>query len=471
MKIPFVGPSYQSRSLNADNQRSVNCYLELDQTSERAPLALYGRPGYSTVFTFPTYPNRGCIQQGNESFWVAGNTVYVVDSLYVATALGTINTSSGRVSMASNGTQVIIVDGVDGWLATSSTLTEITDVDFPNGVRVVTQQDGYFIATGNDSDYFYINETPRVGDAWSGTDFASAEGSPDYTIGCISDHRELWLFGQKTIEIWVNTGNPDFPFERSNTTFIEQGCGAAATIAAMNNTLYWLGSSKQGDGIVFKAQGYTPIRISTHAVEQAILSYGDVSDALSFCFQMAGHSFYVLTFPSADATWVYDAATEQWFEWTWREPNLNTEHRWRPNCYCFVNGEHLVGDFETGDVYALSLDLNTDDEDPVLFLRQSQTTQKEQKRLFFDVMQVDMETGVATQPGEDPQMMLRFSDDGGHTWSQIRQVSIGAVGQYGARARFTRCGQGRNRIWEISITDDVRRAVIGAFANVKVGAN
>ncbi len=471
MKVPFVGPSYTVRSLNADAQKSLNCYLEVDQTSDRAPVALYGRPGSTVAFTLPTSPTRGCIAQGSNSFWVAGDSVYVVNSSLVATLLGTIGTSTGRVSMASNGTEVIIVDGVNGWLATTTTLTQITDGDFPNGVRVVTQQDGYFIVTGNDSDAFYLNETPRVGDAWSGTEFASAEGSPDYTIGCISDHRELWLFGETSIEIWVNTGNPDFPFERSNTTFIEQGCAAAQTIAAMNNTLYWMGRSKQGDGMVFKAQGYTPVRISTHAIEKAILSYGDISDAFSFCFQMEGHSFYVLTFPTSNATWVYDASTEQWAEWSWRDPNLNTDNRWRPNCYCFQASKHLAGDYESGDVYELSLDVNTDDGVPIRFLRRSQTMQRDQKRLFFSVLQVDMETASTTDPAANPTMMLRWSDDGGHSWSDYRSVSIGKVGQYGARARFTRLGQGRNRVWEISITDDVPRAILGAFAEVKAGAN
>jgi len=471
MRIPFVGQAYQARSVNADAQRSINCFLEMDNASPRAPVALYGTPGTVLRFTLATGPVRGGIKQGSYSYWVGGNTVYRVSAAYVIETLGTISTLSGQIGIATNGTQTLIVDGVGGWIASGTTLTQITDVDFPNGVTRAAFQDGYFIVTGDETQKFYINETPNAGTNWNGADFASAEGAPDFTIGVLSDHRELWLIGSESGEVWVNTGNADFPFERSGNTFIEHGCASAGTLAKLDNTVFWLGQDDRGTGIVWRAEGYTPARISTHAIEFAIQGYSTISDAFAFTYQQEGHGFYVLTFPTAGKTWVYDVATNQWHERAWRNPSTNALGRWRPNCYVFFNNKHLVGDWENGKVYSLEMDTYTDNTDPILRLRATQCMNEEGLRLFFRSLQVDMETGVglATGQGSAPLLMLRWSDDGGHSWSNIKTVSIGAVGEYEARAIFRRLGSGRNRVFEISLTDPVRFAVFGAFANVTKG--
>lgn len=467
-KLPFVGPSYQARSLNADAQRAVNCYLETDPTSQRAPLALYGTPGLVLRATLGAGPVRGGILEAGYGWWVSGSSVYRLDSSYTATLLGSIGSSSGQVSMASNGTQVLIVDGVGGWLVNTATgaLTQITDGDFPNGVRRATFQDGYFIVTGKaGSQQFWINEVAYDGAQWNGLDFASAEGSPDSTLGVISDHRELWLFGSNSAEVWVNTGSSDFPFQRSGNTFIEHGCASGATVAKADNTVFWLGTDDRGSGIVWRADGYTPVRISTHAVEKALASC-TLSAASAFTYQQEGHIFYVLNLP--EATWVYDAATQQWHERAWMDPATGALSRWRGDSMVFL-GEHLVGDYQSGKVYSMDLDTYTDDGNPIKRIRAAQTAENLQLRMFYQSLQVDMETGLGTG-ASNPQLILRWSNDGGHTWSNERMVSAGKVGQYGARAKFNRLGSGRNRVFELSMTDDAKFAVLGAVVEAEAGS-
>jgi hypothetical protein len=476
MKLPFVGPAYAARSVNQDIQRTLNCYLELDNASPRAPVALYGTPGLLLKFTLGDAPVRGAIKQGAYSYWVAGDSVYRVDTSYNATLLGTIGTGAGQVGMASNGTEVLIVDGLAGWLATSSALTQITDVDFPNGVTRTAFQDGWFLVAGDGTQKLYINETPNTGSAWNGADFGSAEGSPDNIVDLISDHREVWLGGTGSFEVFVNTGNTDFPFERSGNTYIEHGIASAGTLAKLDNTVFWLGADDRGTGIVWRAQGYTPARISNHALEHAIQGYSTISDAFAFTYQQGGHGFYVLTFPTASKTWVYDVATNEWHERSWRDPDTNEDYRWRPNCYVFFNDEHLVGDFATGKVYALDLDTYSDNGDPIRRLRTTQSLNKGGKRLFFSNLIVDMETGVglATGQGSDPQIMLRYSSDDGHSWSNIKTKSIGAAGEYAKVVRFGgslgRTNPGKGRVWELSMTDPVRFALFGADVDVEEGA-
>ena len=198
-----------------------------------------------------------------------------------------------------------------------------------------------------------------------------------------------------------------------------------------------------------------------------------LSDAFAFTYQQEGHIFYVLTFPAASKTWVYDASTQAWHERAWRTPLTGDLKRWRANCSVFAHGLHLVGDFESGNVYALDLDTYTDNGEAILRLRTTATTEGLQNRLFYSSLQVDMETGVGSAIGQgaDPLLMLRYSDDGGHTWSNEKTATAGKVGEYGARAQFNRLGAGRNRVWELSMTDPVKFAVFGAVVEGAPGTN
>jgi hypothetical protein len=480
VKIPFVGPSYEARSLNADAQRTLNAYLEMDNAIPRAPVALYGTPGLVWEFLSNDTPQRGCIAQGDYVYLVAGQYVFrltIAAGVWSAYTMGTIGTNSGPVGLASNGTQVLIVDGTGGWLAENTTLTSITDPGFPVGVTQADCLDGFFVVTGDGSAKFYWCELPNEGADWNGLDFASAEGAPDNTVTCRALQNQLWLFGAYSAEPWVRSGG-DAVFTADTSAFINVGTASAETVKLMDNTIFWLASSLDGAGIVYRLAGYTPQRISTHAVEKAIQSY-TLTDAYAITYEQEGHAFYVLTFPTDEKTWVYDAATQQWHERASTEWGTNTDKRWRPVWHVYFKSLHLVGDYETGNVFSLDLDAYTEERTDGVHsaIRRLRTTQcidaPNGERVFYQSMQVDMETGVglATGQGSAPLLMLRYSDDGGHTWSNERTVSVGAVGEYGARAIFRRLGMGRNRVWSVSMTDPVKFAILGAYSSFEKGAS
>lgn len=473
-EIPFIGPAYSARSLNASAQRAVNCYLEAGADS--AHNALYGTPGTVLRASIGVGPVRGGVTAGGKAWFVSGVEVYRLDSNYTTTLCGTFPygptyVADFPVSMAANDTQVMIVDGVGGYIVDMSTsvMTKISDVDFPNGVTQVTFQDGFFIVAGDGTGQFYCNETPGDGTVWNGLDFASAEGSPDNTVGIISSHRELWLVGSDSAEIWINSGNADFPFERSGNAFIEHGCAAPFSLCKLDNTVFWLGSDSLGNGTVWRANGYTPQRISTHAIEYAIGRYSRIDDAYAFTYQEEGHLFYVLTFPSGNQTWAYDAATNEWHERALFDEESGELIRWRPSCHVFCYGKHLVGDFEDGNIYSFELDVYTDNGAPIKRIRTAMTISTQQLRQFFSMLQVIMETGLGDSTIPDPKLMLRYSNDNGYSWSEERTCSLGKVGEYSTRAMFRRLGSGRNRVWEISMTDPCKWAVIGALIEYENG--
>jgi hypothetical protein len=299
-------------------------------------------------------------------------------------------------------------------------------------------------------------------------DFASAEGSPDGVVGIIADHRELWVFGTDSVEVWYDSGAADFPLTRIQGAFNEIGCVSAYTIAKMDNGLFWLGTDARGQGIVYRANGYTGTRISTHAIEYAIAQYGNISDAIAYTYQQEGHAFYVLTFPSGNATWVYDVATQAWHERAGWDDGEFMRHR--SNCQCNFGGNIIVGDFENGNIYTFDLDVYADNGGIQKWLRSWRalpTGQNNLKRTAHHSLQLDCEAGVGlnTGQGSDPQVMLRWSDDGGHTWGNEHWSSLGKIGAYGHRTFWRRLGMTlklRDRVYELSGTDPNKIAIMGA---------
>jgi hypothetical protein len=299
-------------------------------------------------------------------------------------------------------------------------------------------------------------------------DFASAEGSPDGLVGLIVDHREAWLFGTDSVEVWYDAGLPDFPLTRIQGAFNEIGCVAAFSIAKLDNGLFWLGTDARGQGIVYRANGYTGQRISTHAIEYAIAQYGNISDAIAYTYQQEGHAFYVLTFPSGDATWVYDVSTQAWHERAGWDNGEFVRHR--SNCQCNFGGNIIVGDYENGNIYKFSLDIYADNGGIQKWLRSWRalpTGQNNLKRTAHHSLQLNCESGVGINDGQgsDPQAMLRWSDDGGHTWSNEHWSPMGKIGAYYQRVFWRRLGMTlklRDRVYEVSGTDPVKIAIMGA---------
>jgi hypothetical protein len=236
----------------------------------------------------------------------------------------------------------------------------------------------------------------------------------------------------------------------------------------MDNGLFWLGRDRRGEGIVYRANGYSGIRISTHAVEWQIQQYGDISDAIAYTYQQDGHSFYVLVFPSANTTWVYDAATQAWHERAGFTDGNFTRHR--GNCQMAFNNKVVIGDFANGNIYAFDLDDFSDNGSIQKWLRTWRalpTGQNNLRRTAQHTLQLDCESGVGLNLGQgsDPQVMLRFSDDGGHTWSNEHWKSMGKIGEYYKRVLWRRLGMTtklRDRVYEVSGTDPVKIAIMGA---------
>lgn len=468
MKTPILGSTYVARSVNAADARMVNLFPEIIPEGGKEPAFLNRAPGLRLLATIGSGPIRGLWQLNGYMYVVSGSELYKVASDYSSTLLGSVFGTSGAVSMVDNGTQIFIACSGPSYIYNSLTgvLKQITDTDFPGAVTV-GYLDGYFVFNEPNSQKIWITGL-LDGLSIDPLDFASSEGSTDGVVGIVVDHRELWVLGTNSVEVWYNAGTADFPLQRIQGAFNELGCVAPYSIAKMDNGIFWLGKDARGQGIVYRANGYTGQRISTHAVEWQIQQYGDITDAIAYTYQQDGHSFYVLIFPNANTTWVYDAATQAWHERAGFVNGVFTRHR--SNCQVFFNSEIILGDYENGNIYAFDLDVYADNGAIQKWLRSWRalpTGANNLKRTAQHSLQLDLETGVGLNNGQgsDPQVMLRWSDDGGHTWSNEHWVSIGKIGQYGTRAIWRRLGMTlkiRDRVYEVSMTDPVKTSIVGA---------
>jgi hypothetical protein len=503
MKSPILGSSYVARSVNAADNRLVNLFPEIVPEGGKEPVFLQRAPGIRRLSTVGTGPIRGLwafSAQDGTGFVVSGTELYKINNAYVPTLIGNVS-GTGPVSMADNGTQLFIACNGPSYIYNNTTnvFGSITDGDFPGAVTVA-YLDGYFVFNEPNSQKMWITAL-LDGTSIDPLEFVSTEASPDGLVAVAANFREVWAFGTNSIEVWSDTGATDFPLQRIPGAFNELGCAAPYSIAKMDNSLFWLGRDRRGQGIVYRANGYAGQRISTHAVEWQIQKYADMSDAVAYTYQQDGHSFYVLIFPGADTTWVYDAATQAWHE---RAGWVNGEFtRHRSNCQMAFNNKIVVGDYENGNIYAFDLDVFADDGQIQKWLRSWRALpsgQNNLKRTAQHSLQLDLESGtglngipvsetiylqtendanliaengdyliaeqqeLATQ-GSDPEVMLRFSDDGGHTWSNENWAKMGKIGEYYRRVIWRRLGMTlklRDRVYEVSGTDPVKVDIEGA---------
>ena len=471
MKTPILGSTYVARSVNAADARMVNLFPEIVPEGGKEPAFLNRCPGLKFQNRVGVGPIRGLWshQTNGDDFYVAsGNEFYKLTSLTgTPIKLGNIS-GTGPVSIADNGTQLFIACGAKGYIYNESTnvFAQITDPDFP-GATTVCYLDGYFVFNEPNSQKIWVSQL-LDGTSVEPLDFASAEGSPDGVVGIINDHKELWVFGTDTTEVWYNAGGQDFPLTPIQGAFNEIGCLSPWTIQKLDNSIFWLGTDPRGDGIVYRADGYKGQRISTHAVEWQIQQYPDLNEATAYTYQQDGHGFYVLNFPSANTTWVYDASTNAWHE---RAGFVDGDFtRQRADNMCNFQFETVVGDFENANIYTLDLDTYADNGQIQRWLRSWRalpTGQNNLNRTAQHSLQLDIQAGVGLNDGQgsDPEVMLRWSDDGGHTWSNEHWVKIGKIGQYGRRAIWRRLGMTekiRDRVYEVSMTDPVKTTIMGA---------
>jgi hypothetical protein len=522
----FVGPSYEAPSIYQDAQECINFYPEIDPfKQDRGAIALYPTPGLTQILQLNNAPVRGmrALSGGKYLIIIVGSKVYsiVYSNGYVSTQIGNLTTTTGSVSITdnqtyNNGLTAYIVDGPNRytWIASTNTFAIISTTDGPwTGGNVCDVVDNYIIYNQPNTQNW---ATTTVNVTTSPALYGSKDGSPDNLVSLIVDRRQVFLLGEVTTEVWTDVGSTiqgitTFPFQRVPGTNMQHGCAAPFSIARFAEMFMFVSKDTRGQAIIGAIQGYQFVRLSTHAVEQTLMNQS-IEDAVAYTYQLEGHEMYVVSFPSIDLTWVYDLTTKMWHKWlSWDQ--ASGYHRHRSNCGAFFNNVYLVGDYQNGKIYQLDNAVYTDNGNTIRRLRRAPHLVADLQRQYFNELQIQFQPGVGTTglsyplqhnqltpysiyispsaiytlkqndqlgveatapitnetPTTYPQAMLRWSSDGGSTWSNEHWVTIGQQGKYRNRAIWRRLGWSRDRIFEVAVSDPIKCVIVSANLKGEAG--
>jgi hypothetical protein len=476
---PIFASFLEDRARSGSTDNCVNLYPEKD--ADESINSLLGDPGLGLALTVGTGPIRGMYLAGDGLMYVvSGAQLWSIAStntgapVYTTNMIGTINSSTGSVYMVDNPTQLMLVDGVYAWMTVkgSDVLTQIIPRDDISDMQpsVVVYQDGFGIVNSVNSNLIYQSNYNDFS-TWSvvgAPNDAFVQGDSDPVVTMYDLKREVWIFKPRSIEVWINQGSAGFAFTPLQGVFPPVGCGAPNSVCRIGENVAWLGNDNQGNSIVYMSNGYQATQISTYSLTALFNSYPTTEDAIAYSHQWDAHNFYVLTFPTQNVTFVFDITTRKWHQRAYFENGSFS--RELPFCFCQFNGLSLTGDYSNGNIYFFSDSIYTHNGNPIKWLRQWRALPPDQPKgvpMSFDQLQILMETGITAAAGTNPQIMLRWSDDGGYTFPGQVMMSAGQTGQTAWRViqnrlGSTKIGTGLDRVFEISSIDSIRVSITGA---------
>jgi hypothetical protein len=473
-----IGPTYTGVAPVVDSEMAVNLIAEPVEANGKAAMYYTHVPGMSAPVA--RLNALGGIQGGiyinGRRFFIANTILFELTGSppqFDSVNLGTLALPVGpyvRYSIAVNirGNQLCIASNNATSLFDLTTNTFTASVSTPEPFLEVDECDGYFLGLA-ESGNFYISAY-QDGSTWDPLDF-TFEQTPDLTMGFKVCQRRVWMFGSNHAEVYVNSGNPNFPFMRDQSVYIETGAFRNSLVIA-TNTLYGIAVNARGAVWAFRLDGVTLVPISTHAIAATWQQYATVRDVVPRAYQENGHEFVVFSFPSANTTWAYDTGTGFWAQrGIYNEASSLWERDWgETHIYDASLGLHLVGDYRNTNIYLQSLQYHDFAGTPRRWTRRFPHVNADQTGILYDLVRLIVQTGVTgtLPPARPATITLRKSDDGGYTFSpRLWPASIGAAGQYGKRIDWTQLGYSTDRVFEIAGQDPMPLAIVALKGSVR----
>ncbi len=476
MNFPnFIDGSYPSQSPITDAEQTLNWMVEIAEAQGATSKAsLYPAPGYRAVVTGTHLGGRAAFAMGSGSTTISGRafTVYgpalqehfadgsmVVRNLTVPLAVdGNPAVICTNGDGGKGGGQLFLASGGNGYCYALSTNT--LTLELTGGVTTVGQLYGFFVALFANANTIQISAL-FDGLTWDPTQFLQRTiGADPWTAMLVTPYGNILLPGSQTGEFLYNAGTFPFPFAPDPSGLIEEGVAATFSLKQAAKSAVWLSTNKNGGYQIMRAQGFTPQRISTFAVEQQIAGYARVDDAIGETYEDRGHVYYLLTFPTAGVTHVCDFnAGPGVTKWHKRGPWVSARNSFdamHATFHCFAFNQHLLADRTTATLFEMNQAFSLDElGNPMRRRRRAPAIVSGRHRIFFAVFEVLLQSGLgaATGAGNYPVLLMRYSNDGGATWSTERAASAGPIGQFSQRVRFRRLGSGRLRVFEISCAE------------------
>lgn len=533
----LVGPAYTPFSQKAEAQRSVNVYRERVQSGQGVnAFALYKSPGLTVVGSLPPVnavgPVRGMMEQNGHVFTVTAGRIDDFDSDGIVASYGTIANNGLPVQMAASPNSLLIVSVGTLYRINAGVLSTISLPFTPIGIVFIKN---YFVALSSTLQQFYWSTDD--GAAFPAANVQTAEADNNNLLAIAVLHQQLWVIGNRVTQVFYVGDNPNGPFVPNDSAVIRSGTVAANSVRSLGDSLFWLERNKDGQNKVVMTQGYAAVRVSNHALENVIRGYArdsTIEDAVGTSFEMNGHEFYRLTFPTADRTWEYNRTADDWEETLWWDWRNGVFHRHRAMTIVSAFSKILAGDHSNGRVYEMSPDVYHDFGFPQLWIRRTPHVVEENKRVAYSRLELGVETGVGlgtplwlndysfqkgafdteiatllaattitvqqslvmtliydNRPydtsvvmpsasvmnsvgfyewGRDPQIALRYSNDGGKSYGMDLNRSLGRLGFDNLRVYWDRLGSARDRVFELTGSDPCKLAITTGWLEAELAS-
>lgn len=469
----FCSGSYTSQSILADAERTCNWYPErVESAYGKSRTTLYPTPGFTTFCATSDVGGRALFTMNGRTLAVVGGTAGEVAITQSFASYGAVAQDNNLATISMNGkvgNQAFITSGSNGYnlnLATNALAQVLTGKSLMGGML-----DGYFLSFDATQGRLYLSNI-NDGTTWDPTQFVQRSSAADTWKAMLVNPPDVWLIGSLSGDVWYDAGTFPFPLAQRVGLNFKYGIVAPFSLAASGPSALWLSQTTEGSGIVVRTSGYSPQRVSTYAVEKKFAEYArtsTISDAEAFVYQDQGHTFYVLNFQTANATWVYDLEMNQWHERAFWNANANREDVWKARVHTFAFGQHLTGDASTGTIASMDINNPTElDATAIRRVRRAPGIFSEHRQIPVRCVEIYLESGTSLQAGQgsDAVILWRTSDDGGRTWGSERQVKIGRVGQYGTKVLMTRMGVPEDRVNEMVVSDPlVSWRIVDAYIN------
>ncbi len=460
-RIPFLGGDETARIARVNAQETQNLYPVVEKNAKNT-ITLYSTPGLKYFTTIGVGPCRANGEEWqDDSYFVSGGEFVRISENGASVSIGSLDTTGGRCVIAAGRDYIMVVDGSFGYYYDGTTFAKITDLDFPVPT-FVTYIDGYFVVNNVGTDEFYISalEDPT---SWNALDFEVASASHDDIDALIATFSDIYAIGHETTQIYYQSGNPDFPFSPYPNT-LEVGIDAPHSLAKSADGLFWLARNNVGDKAVLQVNGFNVRVISSQDVNTTINNLSRTDDAVAYLYRQLDRTFYVISFPSADKTIAIDIETG--LEHTRKSEGIG---RYRACGHAYLGSLHILGDFDNNNFYTFDFDTYTDNGDVIERKRVTQVLHNNFNRIRHHRLTVEFDPGIGlvTGQGSDPQVMLRFSDDGTRTWGNELWRSIGKIGEYNKVVEWHNLGISRDRRYELKITDPVPVTILEAYADLE----
>ena len=469
MRVPnFIGGSYETRSVPMDSEDTINFYMErMESPGTTSQAALYPTPGMTELDDALIGPGRAHAEFDGIEYAVIGSTFYTVNASGTLSSVGTVALDSNPATLSYNGDgggEILITSGGSAYIYTISTGVLASQAGSWASATCGDMLDGFFLILDATTSTLWVSDL-QDGTTWSATQFLQRSESPDSWVGMKVHNNLIYLVGKKTSTILYNAGTSPFPFGVHPSGRLHYGTAAGFTVAVGQGAVYWLGQYKEGAGRVFRATGFSPERISTHPLEVELAGLSKLSDAIGEVVEDQGHTFYLLQVPAANITYSFDAQGTWTKRGTWNS-SKGEWGVWRPTWHARAYDEPRWLDSDSGKIYRASHSVYTDaGGGEIRRLRRTPTLTYENERLFYNALELDVDTGrgEGTGDGKDPEVMMRYSNDGGRTWSNELWRSGGEVGEYRTRVRWNRLGAARKRVFEFVMTDPISWKLMDCF--------